>query len=155
MRRGLLPLLICICSCATQNSIADRSGGRLSLDFRDCVPDSEMQLLELAPVEGYDLTKEMEHGFCEYRFSYKDGSIFYISTNTYSGSKLNYPNRLRDNIATYSVNRTENDTIKNSGIYERQHWLESINGSYVVGYVNAPDTLKFFNVIQSVELSNQ
>ncbi|MEP1032265.1 hypothetical protein [Ekhidna sp.] len=155
MRRGLLPFLICIYGCAVQNADLNESldDSYVQLNFQNCEPANEYKFLELILPPGYRMTKAEEHGFCEYRFEYKDESILYISSNTFSGSKLNYENRLKYNIKTYSKNRSKSDTIRNDGVEEdKKYWLEWINGSYTVGYINAVDTTKFIQALESVRL---
>ncbi len=157
MRRGLLPLLICVCGCVAQNSLTDRfeDNQLIALDFRNCAPDNGIQKLELVVPPGYDLKKVEEHGFCEYRFIYQDQSILYVTSNTFDGSKLNYENRLDSDIRTYSTMRSENDTIQNSGAINGLSWLEWINGSYVIGYTNNTDSLRFAKAIKSVKVKFQ
>lgn len=155
MRRGILLFLISMYGCAIQKAPLNQTNEEIEirLDFQDCNPEQEFEFLELTVPSGYQLSKIEEHGFCEYRLVYADESILYVSTNTYSGSKLNYKNRLDKEIRTYSTNRSENDTIRNSGVEANQnYWLEWINGNYVVGYIHAQDTLKFDRALGSAKL---
>lgn len=142
-------------SCVMQNKVSDQQDMNVTvqLDFQNCSEENEFESMTLLIPDGYKMTKFEEHGFCEYRFRFKDESIFYISTNTFSGSKLNYKNRMDNDISTYSKNRSVYDTIRNDGReYDENFWLEWINGSYTVGYVNSPDSIQFNKAIKSIKL---
>lgn len=145
-----------MCSCAMQKTSMNENQSLVQLDFRNCAERNAFDYINLNLADGYQTTKVQNQGFCEYQFIYKDESILYVSTNTFSGSRLNYKNRLNASIKTYSQNRSENDTIRNSGVEEDgEYWLEWINGSYVVGYVNASDSTVFDKVIESISLRNR
>lgn len=119
------------------------------MDFENCLPDKKgFNSLEINIPRGYSLKKYNYHGFCEYRFKYRDSLFFYLSTEIYSGSNVNSTNRKNLGIDTYAINRSLEpiDTIKNSGKQPNgSYWLEHILGGYVVGYSNVPpDRLKEF-----------
>ena len=149
--KGRLFILLITISCVATKKQHDSV---TIFSFKDCAL-SQNFTLSVNTIEDYRLEKIEEDGFCEYRLSYDDGSVFYVGSNVYTGSTLNYRNRLANGIKTYSSNRTKSDTIRNSGEYNGRYWLEWINGSYVMGYVNASDTSKFFDSIESIKLENQ
>ena len=154
MRRGSLPLILCLCCCSLQKS-TNSLDDFVILDFTKCTQEARIKHLRINPPSGYHLSEMNEHGFCEYRFKYKDGTILYVTTDIYSGSKLNYQNRLKSNIQTYSVNRSENDTIRINGLGQgNTHWLEWICGSFAVGYVEVKDSAIFNKAIKSIELKD-
>ncbi|MEO9484842.1 MAG: hypothetical protein ABJG47_15390 [Ekhidna sp.] len=159
MRRGQLLFLIGVCACASLKTGSIQMNGdeykAVDLDFENCAMGKSYKFIEvMVPVE-FKLSKHDNDGFCEYRFAYKNEAIFYVSSNTFSGSMLNYENRLKNHISTYSTNRSENDTIRNNGReMNGKYWLEWINGGYAIGYFNADDSLKFEETLASIKLSN-
>ncbi len=128
----------------------------LDLDFHDCGEELNYSIIILQVASGYQLKKIVdEYGFCEYQLHYQDGTIFYVSSNIYSGSRTNYDNRLQKGIDTYSVNRRLNDTLVVGGRQENESlWKELIVGSYAVGYLNAKDPSVFERTIQQIKLKN-
>ncbi|MBK8706250.1 MAG: hypothetical protein IPN33_23590 [Saprospiraceae bacterium] len=120
------------------------------LDFEDCLLEQKgFSTIEVTSPRGYSLKKYNYHGFCEYRFKYRDSLFFYISTEIYSGSNVNSANRKNIGIDTYAIDRSLEpvDTIKNYGKQpDGNYWLEYILGGHVVGYANVPpDRLDEFN----------
>ncbi len=154
MRRGILLFIVALCGCALQNTPSNNDLKDFRLDFTNC-NQNELQFLTIKVPGDYKIHKTTEHGFCEYMMtSKKNNSIVYVSSNTITGSSLNYENRLNNKIETYSINRSERDTIKNSGLEsDGEFWLEWIMGSYVIGYVNVQDSAFFNSAIDSVILS--
>lgn len=154
MRRGILLLIICSTyGCAIQNKSLSEEVEIVRLDFTNCVPETSYKSIDLKIPKGYKLYKSEEHGFCEYMMTLSDKSVLYVSTNIYAGSTLNYQNRLNRNIQTYSTNRSENDTIRNAGVErDGKFWLEWIMGNYVVGYINATDSVRLNESIRTVKL---
>lgn len=156
MRRGILVLIMGVCGCALQNGKSGSpNAGVVTLDFTQCSDSVIFRAIQLLPPKGYKLLKVDDHQFCEYRMVYEDRSILYISTNIYDGSNLNAENRYREGIITYSSNRSLYDTIRNSGKNGDRYWLEWINGTYVVGYVDVSDTATFHIAIKSINLGDQ
>ena len=139
-----------------QRGTSGQSVEVLKLDFTNCNDSTVFSNLELLPPSGYKLSKIQEHQFCEYRLTYKDQSVLYIGTNIYNGSKLNAQNRFEHGIKTYSINRSMYDTIRNGGMLLNQtYWLEWIKGNYVVGYLNATDTVEFSKAMETIRLSDK
>lgn len=140
-------LLWLVVSCAPTRP-ATTVTKQITLDFKNCRVMGELEKLRLTLPDGFELiTLEPEEGFCEYQLLYPDQSIYYVSTNIYSGSRINYKNRYEAGISTYSVNRSINDTLNVRGVQQDgRYWHESIRGSYVVGYANLSDTTQFENV---------
>lgn len=63
------------------------------LDFRNCeLAEKSYNYVEIELPKGFKKKQTNIEGFCEYRFSYKDKSVIYITTNIYKGSRLNYGN---------------------------------------------------------------
>jgi len=102
------------------------------------------------------LKKIINEGFCEYQLKYKDSLIFYVSSDIYSGSRINFKNTYAIGIDTYAKSRSLEpvDTIKNEGQQENgKYWLEYILGDVVVGYVNMPlsHEIKFKHMINTLK----
>lgn len=152
MRRGILLFVLSMYGCALQIGGMQSEADVLKLDFEDDISEASYQLL-LRPPEGFKLSRIQEDQFYEYRLVYADKSTFYISGNIYDGSRLNAQNRYDQGIRSYSANRTLYDTIRNAGVQSNQkYWLEWINGKYAIGYVNAPDSIKFLRSLENIQL---
>ena len=123
-------------SCSSSKYIGVSSK---KLGFENCLEKEKRYSFVLIDVpKGAKKQKLEKHGFCEYRFNYNDKSTIYVSTDIYSGSRLNYDNLYQIGVDTYAKSRSETltDTIKNSGTDKDLHWLEYVFGDVVVGYVN-------------------
>jgi hypothetical protein len=138
----LILLLLCI-SCSSSKSLQFSSK---LLNFENCLlNEKKYEYIEIEIPKGSKKTKEENHGFCEYRFEYQNKSTIYISTDIYSGSRLNYENLYSIGIDTYAISRSETlmDTIKNSGTNKNKlYWLEFVLGDVVVGFVDVPEEQK-------------
>jgi len=77
----------------------------------------------------------------EWRILYPDSSIFYINNNEWSGSVLNYPNRLKIGISGYTKKHLS-DTLIHSGSVNGLSWKECVIGDIVLGYVEASSSRK-------------
>lgn len=126
------------------------------LDFRDCeLAEKNYNYIEVELPKGFKKKQANIEGFCEYRFSYKDKSAIYITTNIYKGSRLNYGNLYKIGIDGYNHRKTYmSDTIKNNGKNSQNlYWLEHILGDIVVGYVDIPENRKeeFDKIILSIK----
>ena len=74
--------------------------------------------------------------FKEYRISFSDSSIVYITNDNWSGSRLNFENRYNNNIKTINK-KSENDTLILVGVQGNGRlWKEKFVGDIVVGYFN-------------------
>ncbi len=126
----------------------------LRLSFKGCGEQIGYRAIKLDVPKGYELKKVVaDHGFCEYQFWYDQGTVLYISSNIYTGSQLNYENRLYNGTSTYSQERKTNDTIKVSGKQKDElYWMEFIQGNHVIGYINSPDSTLFRRTVNSVDL---
>lgn len=118
----------------------------VTLDFQQCLLKvKEYSQISLEAVKGFKKKKVIKHGFCEFQLWYKDSSVFYVSTDIYSGSRLNYENLFNIGVDTYAKSRSLNpvETILNSGDQANgNYWLEHVMGDVVVGYVNASSEKK-------------
>jgi hypothetical protein len=136
--------------CATSRTAGTST---ITLNFKNCGPDLSYKKMKLSIPKGYEKKKVLNDAFCEYRFTYPNGAILYVSSNIYYGSALNYENRLSAGIKTYSVDRSLNENIKNSGREDDdQYWMESIKNEYVTGYVNYPDSIDIATIFQNLIL---
>jgi hypothetical protein len=110
----------------------------LHLNFRDClVTSDEYSILGVTLPKGYKRSLYSSEGKCEYRFSYKNGSIAYIANDIWSGSILNYENRKSINHSSYSKEKYL-DTIRLEGVQSNGlFWREDVVGDYMVGYLDA------------------
>lgn len=145
---NILFIVFLLVSCSSTKNYPMKHNFR-KLDFKDCLLEQKgYSALEVNIPRGYSLKKYNYHGFCEYRFKYRDSLFFYLSTEIYSGSNVNSVNRENIGIDTYAINRSMEpvDTIKNSGMQPNgNYWLEHILGGFVVGYSNVPsDRLQEF-----------
>lgn len=117
-----------------------------SLDFKNCLlVEKPYNSILIEIPKNYRLKKEINNGFCEYRFKYNEDIFFYVSGDIYSGSSLNYENLYEKGITSYTKNRKDNfqDTIRNYGRDKRSlYWSEYILGDVVVGYLNVPKERK-------------
>lgn len=130
-------------ACSSGPAIKQTSVKKIKLDFTKClVEDKGYNYLSISIPKGFKKKWEQSHGFCEYQFHYRD-AVFYVSTDIYSGSRINIQNRFEIGIDTYARSRSLEpvDTIKEGGIQtDGRYWEEQILGSYVVGYANASAT---------------
>ena len=160
MKRGsfkYLSLLVILMSCVQtpqKSSSGSTKSVSINLDFQHCGEELNYRAIEVELSRNYKLEKVVDdYGFCEYQLRYDDGSVFYVSSNIYSGSRMNYDNRLQIGVDTYSVNRTKNDTIVNGGKQDDELlWKEVIVGTYVVGYLNTDNPEAFELAIQGIKL---
>lgn len=87
--------------------------------------------------KGYSKKFIENEGFCEYRFTFKDGAIVYISSDVWYGSSLNFENRHFVGHESYNKESVL-DTIVLEGVQANsKYWSEQIIGDIMVGYVNA------------------
>ncbi len=153
MRRGPFAfLLLAVMSCAIQNNPNRLKS--LTLDFQDCGQDLNYNFIELKLQKGFTLARTKdEYGFCEYQMKFSNGAVFYLTSNIYNGSSLNYDNRLRIGVETYSKNRSIGDTLSIGGKQlDNKLWKESIIRSFTVGYLDVDDSESFEKTIQSIKL---
>ncbi|MEQ8628650.1 hypothetical protein [Ekhidna sp.] len=153
MKRGMFILVIAMIGCATAN-YHGRLFHEIKLEFEGCGPELSFSAIQLSLPKGHQKDKVVdEYGFCEYRFTYPDGSIHYISSNIYYGSSLNYENRYKLGIETYSNNRKENEEIINKGeMMDGIFWMECIQMRYVIGYVNSPNAIPSDAIFKDIKL---
>ncbi|MEP0985035.1 hypothetical protein [Ekhidna sp.] len=156
MKRGVYVLLLVMIGCSVSNQSNSDSIRIVKLNFKECGPELPYNKIELRIPEGFAQERfNDQHGFCEYRFTYLDSSILYVSSNIYYGSSLNYQNRLNAGIKTYSNNRTLSDSISNSGRdYNQKYWMELVGSNYVIGYLNYPDSVSITELFQDIMLIN-
>lgn len=150
-------LFVCACvlfSCSNTKKNTKRQISEYTLNFKDCyveknnMTDLDYEKIKVfLPKKNVKIEKIESHGFCEYQFLFKNGEIFYITTDIYNGSKLNSKNLFEIRKEIYFKNRSlATDTIKNSGRNEDKHWSENILGNIVLGYVNiTEDDKKYFD----------
>ena len=83
-----------------------------------------------------------QHGrvYVEYRVSYPDNSVFYLSNDIWNGSRLNVENLIGIGINGHTK-EAPLDTVSYSG-GEKLFWKEQFIGDIVVGYVNASSARK-------------
>ena len=147
-------MAVSVLSCNSSRLVPNIEQSRnLRLSFNRCNGAGFLALSIQVP-KGYNLKKVVdEHGFCEYQLRYESQGVLYVSSNIYSGSSLNYENRLRAGIGTYSERRTANDQISVNGTQgDGKYWMEKIVGKYTIGYLNVSDTTFFDGSLQRVEL---
>jgi hypothetical protein len=126
------------------------------LDFKDC-DDKEKgyNFIKINITKELKKSKIINDAFCEYRFTSKDKSIIYISSDVYRGSRLNYKNLYEIGIDGYYPRKTSiSDTIKNEGRdAQNLYWLEYVLGDVVVGYNNVSETnkQKYDTIISSIK----
>ena len=78
----------------------------------------------------------------EYRITYPDSSVLYITNNEWGGSRLNSNNLYAIGITGYSKKHLL-DTLNNEGKQpDQKYWRECIMGDIVIGYVNVPFSKK-------------
>lgn len=78
----------------------------------------------------------------EYRLTYPDSSIIYITNNEWRGSSLNFVNLSEVGITGYTKEHLL-DTLDNSGKQrDGKYWREHVVGQVVVGYINVPPDKK-------------
>jgi hypothetical protein len=136
-------VFIIVSGCVTaQSKEASEKSKTVLLDFRNSLLyEKGYNEIEVEIPKGLKKKRVNDyHGYREYRFTHRDGSVFYVSTNIYDGSRLNYGNLMSIGIDTYSNSRRLElvDTIKNTGAQANgRYWLEYILGDVVVGYYNA------------------
>ena len=83
---------------------------------------------------------------CEYRFSYPDSSIFYITTDVWSGSRINFQNRDRAGYDIYRRDKPSDTLVVSGQMQSKKFWKEQIMGNYAYGYSNADkDKKKLFD----------
>ena len=90
--------------------------------------------------------------YVEYRVSYPDNSIFYLSNDIWNGSRLNVENLIEIGINGHTK-ETPMDTVMYSG-GEGRFWKEQFIGDIVVGYVDASPLMKieFEKAITSLQI---
>lgn len=91
--------------------------------------------------------------YVEYRVSYADSAIIYISNNNWNGSRINYKNRY--DIGTKDIVRKENDTLYLGGVQKNgKYWKENISNEITVGYfgVSKAGKEKFDKALNSVRV---
>ena len=139
----VLLLLLIAASCSSSKSLLFNSK---TLNFENCLSkEKNYKYIELNLPKGFIKKKVENHGFCEYRFEYQNKSTIYVSTDIYSGSRLNSDNLNSIGVNTYAISRSIIlvDTIKNSGKDRNNlYWLEYVLGDVVIGYVNVPEEQK-------------
>lgn len=143
MKRGVFVLVVVLMGCHVSKQGKTDYLISANLDFKECGSDLRYEQIKLKIPKGFKQNKFIdEHGFCEYRFSYRDESILYVSSNIYDGSSLNFKNRLNAGISTYSNNRGLNDSIVHYGKgVEGMYWMEWVGPDFAMGYLNMQDSV--------------
>lgn len=92
--------------------------------------------------------------YIEYRISYPDNSVFYLSNDIWNGSRLNVENLISIGINGHA-RETLMDTVSYSG-NEGSFWKQHFVGDIVVGYINASSSMreKFEIAITSIGIKN-
>ena len=146
-----------ILGCSVNQPVGTNAqNSSLSLSFEDCGEGVSYRAMEFRMTSDFKREKLADdQAFCEYRFDMSNETIFYLTSNIYDGSSLNYENRLAAGVTSYSLNRRVGDTIHVSGTQaDGKFWKEHINGTYTIGYVNATDTSFFDDIIDSILLKD-
>jgi len=139
MKALLLMLLICYTSCSSENyktrliryrGIFPEDNNELTRTFFIDVPKNGKLL------KGDELITGDYH--TEYRISYRDSSIIYITNDEWSGSILNVNNLGKIGINAYHKKHLL-DTLDHRGKQNNEKfWRDYVVGKLVVGYVNVP-----------------
>jgi hypothetical protein len=145
-------------NCSNLNFVDSKSN--LLLDFRDFdEKDKEYEYIQINIPKKFKKEKHINDAFCEYRFTDKDKSVLYVSSDIYRGSKLNYENLYRIGINSYYPIKTNiSDTIKNQGKDSKDlYWLEYVLGDVVIGYVNVDEKSKskYDSIVSSLKKINK
>ncbi|MFN9500756.1 MAG: hypothetical protein ACK57K_05505 [Chryseotalea sp.] len=139
MKALLLMLLICYTSCLSENyqtrliryrGIFPEDNNELTRTFFMDVPKKGKLL------KGDELITGDYH--TEYRISYPDSSIIYITNDEWSGSILNVNNLGKIGINAYHKKHLL-DTLDHRGKQSNgKFWRDYVIGKLVVGYINVP-----------------
>ena len=152
--------LVLFASCMSGKKITRH----VTLDFSKCVIEEyghNYKYVKVNVLKGYKLEKVKFMGWewCEYRFIFKDGSVFAVSTNFINGTRLNSRNLFDIGINTLAVQRSLDpvDIIRHEGLQkDGRYWLEYILGDIAVGYSNTTVEKKeyFDQMIISIQRLN-
>ncbi|NMH24465.1 hypothetical protein [Flavobacterium solisilvae] len=144
MRKNVILIIVSLLLVKCSSTQTKEKTFNERLNFSKCLlEEKSFDYIETKLSKGYSIKKINLKGFCEYRFVYKDSSIFYVSSNIYNGSRLNYDNLFSIGINGYNKRNTiSSDIIKNEGVNKNLYWLEFILGDYVVGYVGVKEERK-------------
>ena len=130
-------------SCTVNKTSSHALNKFEKLDFSKCSIASEaFTSIMIEMPKGYSKKLIENEGICEYRFSYNDGSIAYVSNDVWFGSSLNFENRQLIGHESYNKNQLL-DTILLQGLQSNKlNWSEHIIGDLMIGYVNASENKK-------------
>lgn len=149
-----LVIILFNCKCTTQKKVHTKS--HVILDFKACDRnEKQYDFIQIDITKNFKKYKMIDDAFCEYRFINKDKSIIYVSSDIYSGSRLNYKNLYDIGINNYYPKKTMfSDTIKNQGKdAQNLYWLEYLLGDVVIGYTKVPieNKQKYDTLISSLK----
>lgn len=155
-----LALILIICfGCGNWSSKISDSKKAYNFILTTIVSDFEQEKTFIAPLPKKGKKKKVypQNGkiYIEYRVSYPDNSVFYISNDIWNGSRLNVENLIAIGINGHTK-ETPMDTVSYSG-GEGKFWKEQFIGDIVIGYVNASPSMKdeFENAITSLEIKGK
>jgi hypothetical protein len=140
--------------CTTQKSVYKKN--YVILDFKDCDDkEKEYNFIKIDIPKELKKSKVTNDAFCEYRFTCRDESVVYITSDVYRGSRLNFKNLYDIGVDGYYPRKTTlSDTIKNEGKdTQNLYWSEYILGDVVVGYSKVPEINKekYDTIISSIK----
>ncbi len=140
--------------CNSRQSTHRASGEKITMSFEKCIvaSDSYTKIQALVPTAS-DRTHDAREGMCYYTFSYKSSAVFYIGNNVWTGSLVNFENRIRIGHVSYNKN-TLLDTVRVGGVLPNgERWTEQLLGDVLVGYANASqsEAVMFDVAIKSIE----
>ncbi|MEZ4986707.1 MAG: hypothetical protein R2795_17000 [Saprospiraceae bacterium] len=150
-----LILVICI-GCGNWSSKISDSEKAYNFVLTTIVSDFEQEknFVALLPEKGKKKKVYPQNGkiYIEYRISYPDNSVFYISNDIWNGSRLNVENLIVIGVNGHTK-EVPMDTVSYSG-GEGKFWKEQFIGDIVIGYVNASPLMKnkFENAITSLQI---
>lgn len=119
--------------------------------------DAEKTFIVLLPKNGKKKKHYPQNGkvYVEYRVTYPDNSVFYLSNDIWNGSQLNVENLIEIGINGHTK-ETPMDTVSYSG-GNGKYWKEQFIGDIAIGYVSASSVMKekFENAISSIEIKGK
>lgn len=136
----ILVIMLFNYNCTTQKKIFAKNP--TILDFKDCdIKEKEYSFIQIDITKDFKKSKIFNDAFCEYRFTNKDKSVIYVSSDIYRGSRLNYKNLYDIGInGYYPQDISLSDTVKNQGKDSQNlYWLEHILGDVVIGYAKVTE----------------
>lgn len=153
----ILIIVLVNLKCSTRKEAYTKD--HIILDFKDCDSrEKQYHFIQIDITKDFKKDKMINDGFCEYRFTNKDKSIIYISSDIYRGSRLNYKNLYDIGIDGYYPRKTVlSDTLKNQGKDSQNlYWLEYVLGDVVIGYtkVSEESKPKYDRIISSLKRIN-